>query len=255
MTRGWRSRRKWVDPVNGGTLERCPMGPVWRWLCLAIVGVACQRSLQAPPGSSRSTPMPAGASSSLASVFEPDTAPPSASTEAGDASSDRLSPDPSSRAADCPPAAPEPRYCPDQRLTEVLAELDRIPAVDVEPPSRPLHPNDLELMPVEAGAVPVPNHGPGFFGSQDIDGDGISDVVLLFASVDFWRWLLFLQRETCLQYAGFIDAFQVSLAPQTHRGLHDLEVLRTPYERSTHIYSHDGARFAESKRSSSAGKP
>jgi hypothetical protein len=93
----------------------------------------------------------------------------------------------------------------------------------------------LEDAPILEGQL-GPSSPAGFGVDRDLDGDGDADVVLVYTSVDYWRYFLFLRGEDCLRWVGAVDAYQLRLLGKKRRGaLRDLEGFTYPLQGSRFV--------------------
>jgi hypothetical protein len=142
-----------------------------------------------------------------------------------------------------PPRAMPDRICSDARLAAKLTELDRHDAPDGAPRCRPLDVGDLAVVELLKGHAGDTGVGAAFFGDQDIDGDGRRDLVLLYTSVDYWSWFVFLRRSGCLRFVAAIDGHQVELLPSKHAGVRDVRVWTYPLQGRTERRAFDGREY------------
>jgi hypothetical protein len=138
---------------------------------------------------------------------------------------------------------PEP-ICPNARLAALLAALGHDDPALAKPRCRPLDVADLEIVkPSPAGHVGALELGAGFLGSQDVDGDGRMDLVLLFTSVDYWSWFLFRREPGCTRFVGTVEGYQVELLPSKHHGMRDVMVWTYPLQGRAERLVFDGSAY------------
>ncbi len=154
--------------------------------------------------------------------------------------------------SEAPPAACQPsapplalRVCPDARLDALLREFERADR-ELGPVTHCQALTVADLEPVEPAVSRFgdPTAPPGFFGDQDLDGDGRRDLVRLFSSVDYWGWLLFRREPSCFRFVADVEGYQVRLLPSKHGGLRDLEIFTYPLQGKLETLRFDGNGYA-----------
>jgi hypothetical protein len=140
-----------------------------------------------------------------------------------------------------PPASALPRVCNPVTLTETLSPYLR----DLEMPAL----GPPTLLDLEAAPPPPGKFGDagwsGFFGPRDFDGDGRGDRVLAYTSVDYWLWLLFVERPGCIELVGSVPGYQVQAGSARHNGLSDIDALSYPVMGHIERYRYDGKGYVQ----------
>jgi hypothetical protein len=154
--------------------------------------------------------------------------------------------EPESADACTPRNSPLPQaVCQDARLAPLLAKFDESDkTLSGIVRCQPLAVEDLESVQANAGKFGDVNAGPGFFGAQDVDGDGKPDLVLHYSSVDYWAWFLFVRQKDCLRFVEAVSGYQVELLPTKHNGVRDVRVLTYPLQGHIEKRHFDGKTYA-----------
>lgn len=117
------------------------------------------------------------------------------------------------------------RVCHLKELDRVLAPLPKqLERPELGPPSLA----DLEPVPMKKGKLGELEHGPAFFGSHDFDADGRTDRVLLYTSVDYWLWLVLVDRGGCHELVGEVEGYQVESGKKDASGFRELAAWSYP---------------------------
>ncbi len=67
--------------------------------------------------------------------------------------------------------------------------------------------------------------------------------MLTHGSVDFWRHIWFIRDGDCLRFVGFVDGYQIALAPSRHHGVRDIRAHTYPLRGVTETHRYDGSAF------------
>jgi hypothetical protein len=211
-----------------------------RLLSLPILALAC--ASPAPPAA----PAPSG--SSVEPAVHQDTQQEAraetANSEAA-APADAEATDAGPR-SDCTPRGPElgEAVCASDRLDALLAELGKSDGelggfVRCEP----LSVRDLEAPPARSGRFGDLDQGNGFFGDLDVNRDGKQDRVLLYTSVDYWAWFVFVREASCLRFVDAVEGYQVELLAPVDHGIRRARVLTYPLQGRIETLRYDGRRY------------
>jgi hypothetical protein len=147
----------------------------------------------------------------------------------------------------CKPRGPAlaERVCTDARLESLLAELGKSDGeLDGFVRCEPLSVQDLEAPPTRSGQFGDLDQGNGFFGDGDVNRDGTRDLVLLYTSVDYWAWFVFVRHKDCLRFVDAVEGYQVELLPKLSNGVRDVRVLTYPLQGRLETRTFDGKRYA-----------
>ena len=180
---------------------------MWRVLLLSVSLAACARPsppaaaapLLVPPTPSATPPVPAAAPPMPEQAPEPE--------------------------AEAEPAPAPLRVCRPRALEKALAPFPKnLEFPELGPPTL----TDLEPAPVKEGKLGDLDRGLAFFGPLDFDADGRVDRVLLYTSVDYWLWLVFVDRGHCHELVGEVEGYQVEAGKRDASGYRELAAWTYP---------------------------
>lgn len=143
--------------------------------------------------------------------------------------------------AEAEPAPAPLHLCQPREVEKVLAPFPK----DLEFPERgPPTLADLEPVPMQRGKLGELDRGLAFFGSHDFDADGRVDRVLLYTSVDYWLWLVFVDRGHCHELVGEVEGYQVEAGKRDASGYRELTAWTYPIMGRPVRYRMSGKRYA-----------
>lgn len=200
------------------------------------------------------SPAPAGRAPATFASVTPDSrehelpaeAPADHATSASSAEAPEIDGAHASPPSECTPRGPElgEPVCASDRLDALLAELgesDGVLGGFVR--CEPLSVRDLEAPPARSGKFGDLDQGNGFFGDLDVDRDGKPDRVLLYTSVDYWAWFVFVRDAGCLRFVDAVEGYQVDLLPAADHGIRRVRVLSYPLQGRIETLRFDGHRY------------
>lgn len=109
----------------------------------------------------------------------------------------------------------------------------------------PKHAKLSELPDADPPSTDPNADGFGFFGTRDLDANGKLDRVVLYTSVDYWLWLLFIDKPNCEKFIGAVPGYSVTVQSTMHQGHRDLVALSYPIQGQNENFWFDGKTYVK----------